>query len=187
MTTTARDREHDFTLILTGIGELTEEAEDALFEAGCDDATLSVRGGVVSLRFSRVAPMLKDAILGAIRDVRRAGLGADVLRVDTRDLVTRSDIARRIGRSRQLVHQYINGIRGPGDFPSATGDRVEGPSLWDWCEVAGWLRQNNLIKEEDLLDARQVAVINSVLDLRHREKLDPELTEEVLAVFRPSP
>ena len=71
-------REHDFTLALTGINEITTEIEDALFEAGCD-ATLSVRSGRVFLTFSRVAPTLKDAILAAINDVRKANIGADVL------------------------------------------------------------------------------------------------------------
>lgn len=45
--------EYDFTLELTGVGELTPAVADALFEAGCDDATLSSRGGRVYLAFTR--------------------------------------------------------------------------------------------------------------------------------------
>src|SRR5712692_6543367 len=111
------EKEYDFTLVLTGFTELSSATEHALFEAGCDDATLSVRFGRVYLTFSRPAPTLKDAILSAIRDVRKAKIGADVLRVDNCDLITQSDVARRIGRSRQLVNQYITGSRGPGGFP----------------------------------------------------------------------
>jgi len=111
------EAEHDFTLVLTGFTRLTERVENALYEAGCDDATLSMRCGRPYLTFSRVAPSLKEAILSAIRDVRKAGIGADVLRVDDCSLVTQADIARKIGRSRQLVHQYITGTRGPGAFP----------------------------------------------------------------------
>ncbi len=182
-TRTDCEREHDFALVLTGITDLTPEAEDALFEAGCDDATLSVRFGGAFLTFSRSASTLKDAILSAIRDVRRAGIGADVLRIDNCDLVTQADIARRIGRSRQLVHQYITGKRGPGGFPRPVCLITEGTPLWMWCEVAYWLRQNNMIKEEDLRDAEQVALINSVLDFLHQQQHDPQLTEEVLRLI----
>ena len=112
------DREYDFALILTGVPELSTAVEDGLFQAGCDDATLSMQYGSLYLEFSRAAPSLKDAILSAIRDVRKAGVGADVWRVDSHDLVSPSEIARRIGRTRQLIHQYITGARGPGGFPA---------------------------------------------------------------------
>jgi hypothetical protein len=72
------EREYDFTLVLTGITELPVGAEDALFEAGCDDATISVRFGRVFLSFSRLALSLNDAILGAMRDIKNANPGADV-------------------------------------------------------------------------------------------------------------
>jgi hypothetical protein len=174
------DREHDFTLVLAGITELTPEVEDALFEAGCDDATISVRFGRVYLTFSRTASSVKDAILSALDNVKKAGIGASVLRVDVCDLVTQADIARRIGRSRQLVHQYIIGSRGPGGFPAPACDITEGAPLWYWCEVAYWLWQNDMIKEDALREAQEIAVINCVLDLDHQRQLDPELTEEVL-------
>jgi hypothetical protein len=177
---TAREAEHDFALILSGITRLTRKAENALFEAGCDDATLSVRFGRVFMTFSRTAPSLKDAILGAIRDVRKAGIGADVLRVDLCDLVTQADIARRIGRSRQLVHQYIVGERGPGGFPPPVCHVSDDSPLWTWCEVAHWLWQNDMVKEDAARDAQHVAVINNVLELRHQRRLDPRLAEEVL-------
>src|SRR5487761_1677044 len=109
--------EHDFTLVLTGVRELTREVLDALYEAGCDDATIASRSGRIVATFSRTAPSLKDAILSALQCVRKANIGADVLRVDYCNLVTQADIARKIERSRQLVHQYWTGARGPGGFP----------------------------------------------------------------------
>ena len=111
-------REHDFALVIDGVPELTTEVENAFFEAGCDDATLSIQYGWLYAEFSRAAASLEDAILSAIRDVRKAKVGAVALRVDECDLVTPSEIARRIGRSRQLLFQYINGQRGPGNFPA---------------------------------------------------------------------
>ena len=179
-TRTSCETEHEFALVLTGITELTTEAEDALFEAGCDDATLSVRFGAVYMTFDRVAHSLKEAILKAIKDVRRANIGAEVLRIDECNLVTQAEIARRMGRTRQLVHQYISGKRGPGRFPAPCCQISEGTPLWAWCEVAYWLRRNNFIKEEDLTKAKTVDSINSNLEFLRQVKADPQLSEELL-------
>lgn len=173
-------REHDFTLLLDGISEINAEVEDALFEAGCDDATIHVRFGRVYLVFSREAISIKDAIVSAIRNVRDAAIGADILRVDACDLVTQADIARRMGRTRQLVNQYVTGTRGPGSFPAPACNVSDGGPLWYWREVAQWLWQNNLIEEHILREARQLAVINGVLDLKCQRKLDPGLTAEIM-------
>jgi hypothetical protein len=70
--------EHNFSLVLTGIADLSPEVENSLFEAGCDDATLSLRSGRVYATFSRSAISRRDAILSAISDVRKANIGADV-------------------------------------------------------------------------------------------------------------
>ncbi len=175
--------EHDFTLVLTGLHKISQEATDKLFEAGCDDATLSVRAGRAYLTFTREAESLRAAIVAAIRDVRAAGYG--VLRVDASTLVTQSDIARRIQRTRQLVHQYITGARGPGGFPPPACELDDHASnqnapLWLWCDVAQWLRQHDMISAAALREAQDVAVINAVLDLSYQKQIEPELTEEML-------
>jgi len=175
-------KEHDFTLVLSGITELTREVQDALFQSGCDDATPSMRCGRPFLTFTRAAPALKDAILSAISDVKKANIGAEVLRIDICDLVSQSAIAHRIGRTRQLVHQYITGERGPGEFPPPAcnvSDHADSP-LWYWCDVALWLYQNDMITEESLRDAQAVSLINDVLELNHQKKTEPKLTKEVL-------
>jgi hypothetical protein len=176
----ACEPEHDFTLVLTGISELTTKVEEALLEAGCDDATLSMRSGRPYLTFTRTAPTLKEAILSAIRDVRKAGIGADVLRVDECNLVTQAEIARKIGRTRQLVHQYITGERGPGGFPPPACHLNDEAPLWYWCEVAHWLWQNDMITEAVHAAAEQLNLINIVLELRHQRQIAPELAEEIL-------
>ena len=76
------EAEYNFVLVLAGVSNLSQKAEDALFEAGCDDSTICVRDGRVFLTFARMAPSLKDAVLSAIRDVRKANIGAWVERVD---------------------------------------------------------------------------------------------------------
>ena len=82
-TTETCEMEYDFALIVGCVSELTSAVEDALFQAGCDDATLSMQYGQLYIEFSRSAVSLEDAIVSAIDDVRKAKIGAEVLRVDT--------------------------------------------------------------------------------------------------------
>jgi hypothetical protein len=180
------ESEHDFDLVLTGFTELTREVVDGLFEAGCDDGTLSIRCGQPYLVFTRTAPTLKDAILSAIQDVRKARVGADVLRVDACDLVSQSDMARKIGRTRQVVSLYVRGERGPGGFPPPAYHLDDGVPLWHWHEAARWFRQNDMIPEDVLRDAEDVAAINNALDLEHRRRRDPRRTREIQQALRAS-
>ncbi|MCH7799622.1 MAG: hypothetical protein IID28_14440 [Planctomycetes bacterium] len=183
MTTTPHpicNTEYDFTLLLDeGISDVNQSVEDALFEAGCDDATISVRFGRVFLNFSRSAQSFRHAIISAICNVRDAKIGASVFRVDACDLVTQAEIARRMDRTRQLVNLYISGARGPGSFPPPACNIADGQPLWFWCEVAQWLWQNSLIKEEVLQRAQEVTVINNLLEFEYQKQLTPELTRQI--------
>lgn len=179
MATPSVESEYDFTLLLDGSREITDDIERALDEAGCDDATLSQRSGRLHLTFSRLAPSMKDAIVSALLDVVKAGVGLTVIRVDDCSLVTQAEIARHIGRTRQLVNQYINGQRGPGGFPAPACNITEASPLWYWCEVAHWLFENNLIKEQQLRDAQELSTINTALELLHQRRVAPELTSEI--------
>jgi hypothetical protein len=76
------EAEQEFTLILQGVPDLTPEVVNALFDAGCDDATVSRQNGVIAMDFDRPAASLKEAIVSAITDVTRAGIGARVARVE---------------------------------------------------------------------------------------------------------
>ena len=71
---------YDFTLILKGPLELSEDVADQLFEAGCDDGTPGTCGEVFSIDFHREACSLEQAISSAIANVRSAGY--DVKRVE---------------------------------------------------------------------------------------------------------
>ena len=61
---------HEFTVVLFE-AKLNDEVMNALFEAGCDDATVSSRNGNVILTFSRKARSRTEAIVSACRDVRK--------------------------------------------------------------------------------------------------------------------
>lgn len=69
---------YQFTIALAGEwDEVTDEMADRLYEAGCDDATVVMRGGRISLAFVRLADNGTDAMLSAVRDVRKAGFEID--------------------------------------------------------------------------------------------------------------
>lgn len=172
--------EFEFTLLLDGISEITDEFEDAVFEAGCNDCTISERMGRVFVTFARRADSLKDAVVSAIQDLRRADENVYVNRVDSCTLVTQAEIGRKIERTRQMVHQYITGERGPGGFPPPACNIIEGTPLWYWCEVAVWLEENNLISETDLREAQEVAAINGILDLASMFRDNADLTVELM-------
>lgn len=175
------EREFDFALIVGGISELTEEVENALYEAGCDDATVSIQYGLLYIEFSRTASDLQDAILSAIQQVQSSGIGAVVYRVDDCNLVTASDIARRINRSRQLVHQYMTGQRGPGGFPPPQCYITDNKPLWAWCAVSFWLSENDLLRPEASWNAEVVAAVNNVLEMIHQRKRHPDLMNKVMS------
>jgi hypothetical protein len=66
-------RKYQFSLILKGPLELTEDIADDLFEAGCDDGTPGICEGVFSIDFHRESESLEHAIRSAIENVKVAG------------------------------------------------------------------------------------------------------------------
>jgi hypothetical protein len=74
---------HTFTLILSGVAEITPELADALYEATRGDVELNLRDGVAFLEFERSASTLRKAITAAIREVEKAHVGVRVVRVES--------------------------------------------------------------------------------------------------------
>ena len=127
---------YTFTLVIDGDAG-TDERINALFEAGCDDATFS-HGSTISYGdFDRDADNLLDAVLSAVEAVESVE-GLSVRRVDEDDLVTVNDIAERLDRSRQSVNQLIAGDRGDGTFPQPLNRTRGHGRVWSWSEVAEW-------------------------------------------------
>jgi hypothetical protein len=79
-------KKYDFTLILSGPLELTEEIADALFQAGCDDGTPGTSAGVFSIDFHREAHSLEEAIQSAIANVKSAGYDVDRVEIEAETL-----------------------------------------------------------------------------------------------------
>ena len=70
---------HAFTLQIAGVDPMRSNYEDALYEAGCNDALIAVVNDEIFLDFDREAATLEEAVSSAKRDVQRAG--AMVIRV----------------------------------------------------------------------------------------------------------
>jgi hypothetical protein len=70
-----------FTLTIEGADILTGEALDALYLAGCDDATFGVSSGVQTGEFDREAADFAEAVASAIKAVEAAVPGALVVDV----------------------------------------------------------------------------------------------------------
>jgi hypothetical protein len=83
--TTVREPKTTYRFILVFAGEydsLSSELLDALFEAGCDDSHVSLSENVLRIAFDRDAPSFRIALLSAIADVERAGVGLELARVE---------------------------------------------------------------------------------------------------------
>jgi len=170
--------EWTFRLALRGI-ELTDEQLDALYEAGCDDASFALEpDGTVLGFFDREAETQEDAVLSAIGDIESADIGARVIKVSADDdWLTASEIAERVGRSRASIHLLARGERGPGDFPAPVARRGSSNPLWSWAEVEAWFERY----EPDAVPAHGprlspdfLAEVNDRLDLRERLRRSPD-------------
>lgn len=157
----------EFTLVLEAPKGINTNLEDALFEAGCDDALLSFRGGIAYLDFDREAENLETAIISAIDQVENTGLGLKVKRVEPSDLVTSAEIARRLNRSRQSIQQLISGSRGVADFPLPIAGVTSKTMLWSWQEVAKWFLEKGKLEDENIyIKAMTLKQINESLEMR---------------------
>jgi transcriptional regulator with XRE-family HTH domain len=163
----------EFTIVAScpgGIQELSEK----LFEAGCDDATISLQKGLAILEFDREAKNLSHALLSALDNVTAAGGG--VLHIEPDDLVSLSDIASRTGITRAAVSNYANGIRGKAfpTFPAPAVRVTTDTPLWDWVDVARWLFRQGKLSLTDLVQARVVRAENiKISDRKERRIFGP--------------
>ncbi len=66
-----------------------------------------------------------------------------------------------------------------GDFPPPSCHITDGQPLWQWCEVAYWLRRNGLIGFETLYDSVDVMSINTQLDCHWAQQSNPAAFESI--------
>ena len=155
------NKKHCFTLVFEPFDMPLESIEDALFESGCDDALFGTRSGIPFLEFERESRSLVSAVVSAIADVEKAEQELVLVRVEPDDIVNISEIARRSKFSREYIRKLVEGLKGPGKFPTPISGLIRRSPLWRWVEVANWLvdavqtRQN-----EALLEAKFIVFIN---------------------------
>lgn len=156
-----------FTLYLERRNATDDELEalaDALYDAGCTDGLVGARDGVVFVEFDREGDDPLRAIWSAIHEAATAG--ERVHRVGPADLVTITEIADRLGRTRQSVRQLVTGERGPGGFPVPTQEHGRSRQLWRWLDVARWLSHHGLADGHAIALAEAVEITNARLVLR---------------------
>jgi len=73
---------YEFSLVLKGPLDLTEEIADKLFECGCDDGSPGTCHGVFTVDFHREAMSLEAAINSAIQNVREAGHEVEQVQIE---------------------------------------------------------------------------------------------------------
>jgi hypothetical protein len=144
--------------------DLDNEGTLELLGERLSDLTWSESDGTVLAILHTDAENPVAAAVEAARKILHVFPEVKVLDVD-QELVSASDIAFRIGVSREAVRLWIEGHRGPGEFPSPIGVVGNGKSrVWRWNDVHFWLRHNFRIgDDETYLTPQQVAELNAAL------------------------
>jgi hypothetical protein len=162
---------YNFTIIASGVDHNADDFEDKFFQAGCDDATISVQKGAIILEFSREERSFPRALLSAFLSVQKAG--AKVVHFEPDHLVSLTDIANRSELSKAAISLFANGQRGK-DFPAPIAKVTTDSPLWDWVAVARWMYRRKSLALHHVIEARIVRQANLALSM-------PEGVEKVFA------
>jgi predicted DNA-binding transcriptional regulator AlpA len=169
----------EFSIIASGLDPEAADFADRFYNAGCDDATISLQKGHIILYFARDAETVDAAICSAIECVENAG--GDVNRVEPDPLVSLADIASRTGLTRSAITQYAKGQRG-ANFPPPIARITSETSLYDWAEVAAWLFRHKKLSREQAIEAEAVKVANEAIcahETKQRDKLRDKMQERL--------
>lgn len=126
------------------IDALGDERESVLLQSF--DCFVGGHGRVMLLTITWEGADATEAAFSAFAEPRRRGVK---VRRFAEDLVTRSAIAQRSGKTTQAVGLWVRGERQQGDpFPAPYV--VAGGGLWLWGEVNHWLRRQGYASDEDI-------------------------------------
>jgi hypothetical protein len=160
-----------FTYIVSGIDAHADDFEDRFFEAGCDDATLALRYGLVAVCFDREAENFTHAVVSAYSDILKTG--AKVERFEPDFLVTQTEIAARAGLTRAAISLYVSGERA-ADFPRPAVRITSTYPLWDWVDVSSWLHKFGNLSATEVVNARIARAVNWFVQNPDKELADAE-------------
>lgn len=147
-------KNYEFTITLAGVSLATDNLEDRLFEAGCDDALLCFCGNLPYLEYVREADNAETAIRSALADLAEAGF--EVAAIQEAGYVTVSGAASMADIKKSTFDHYAKGRRGEG-FPAPRYGLQTGTPLYYWPEIAQWLCSNDKAPAT-LLETAQAAV-----------------------------
>jgi hypothetical protein len=153
-------RTHNFTIVASGVDPESPNFADRFFDAGCDDATISIQKGLIVLEFDREARSFSSAILSALAAVEASG--ATIERIEPDYLVSASDIANRAKLGRAAISNYAQGLRGKG-FPHPVARVTSDSPLWDWVQVSQWMYDNHKISRSAVVQASVVREMNRII------------------------
>ncbi len=158
----------------------SRELVERLGEAGCDDAVIGTgQPGRIALDFTREARSVKDAMISALRDVKKAIPDAELIEV-TPDFVGLTDVAEIAGVSRQNMRKLM--LAHPATFPAPVHEGSA--SVWHLARVLQWLaeRGDYSIGKPLLAVAAMAMQINLANEARG---LEGPVQKEVRALVRP--
>lgn len=173
-------REYDFILKfrLPETDSDPEQFVDALAEAGCDDATIGIgQRGRIALNFTREARSALDAIRSAVRDVKRAIPGVQVVEASP-DFVGLSDVADLVGCTRQNIRKLM--VTNSATFPIAVHEGTQ--SLWHLRPVLDWFAETQKRPiDRALIEVSEVTMkVNIASDVRRAAGVEKDI-EAMLA------
>ncbi len=155
MTTVVRVQVPDLNLKDGTLDDRLAEFDNATFSEVDDLAFMTV--------YVEHGESVVDTVLEATRRLANKVPGAIAKRVHP-DLVTTSDIAHRVGVSREAVRKWVKDTRKP--FPTQFDNITDGHQrVWRWAEVVEWLLKAKAIDmDEDLPSLADVAHIDACLN-----------------------
>lgn len=131
---------YDFTITLAGVDLATEDLEDRIVAAGCDDTLLCFCVETPYLEFERQADNAETAIRTALAELAEVGLQA--ASIQEAGYVTVTGAAAMADIKKGTLDHYAKGRRGEG-FPAPRYGLQTGTPLYWWPEVAEWLVSND--------------------------------------------
>lgn len=160
---------HQFTLYFNGPTEITDEMEDALYEAGCSDGILGRQNETLFVDFTRRAPSLLDAVLTATKQIETAIPGSRVSGMKPSPFLTQSELATLMSVSREYVRLLSSGHRGAGGFPAPVMSS-EKRLYWDASNVLEWYsRVSNNTDAVELRKAKDLVTLFLALEIRNNQ------------------
>ena len=168
--------EFELKFSLSGAKHKTSHMIERLGEAGCTDALVGIgQTGRIAFQFSRDADSAVEAILSAIKNIKKAIPEATLIEAAP-DLVGLSDIAEILGYSRQNIRKLMMNNLVSFPTPIHEGKII----LWHLSSILTWIKEGNRYHVDELLldVARTNMQVNIAKESMH---LDASIQKQFLA------